>query len=90
MGPGIVLLEDKVARLHTWDGNWAEDFVSIHVHYSKPSNKIFVAYIMYPVSVSSEYTSIRKKNPTLREFLNDVKKSKCSYNLNLCDICPGI
>ena len=48
MGPGIIMLEDQVACLHTWGGNWAEDFVSIHVHYSRPSNKIFVAYNMYP------------------------------------------
>ena len=46
MGPGIVMLEDQVVRLHTWHGSWAEDFVSIHVHYSRPSNKIFVAYTM--------------------------------------------
>ena len=46
-GPGIVMLEDQVARLHTWDGNWAEDFVSIFI--SRPNNKIFVAYIIYPM-----------------------------------------
>ena len=28
MGPSIVLLEDQIAHLHTWNGNWAEDFVS--------------------------------------------------------------
>ena len=33
---------------------------------------------------------LEKKDPTLRKFPNDVKKSKCSYTLNLCDICPGI
>ena len=46
--PGIDMLEDQVSRLHIWDGNWAEDFVSIHVKYSRPSNKIFVAYTKYP------------------------------------------
>ena len=30
MGPGIVMMEDQVARFYTWDGSWAEDFVFMH------------------------------------------------------------
>ena len=54
MGPGIVMLEDPVARLHTWDGNWAEDFVSIHerrLNYRQPlrdtapnQNRVVIAF----------------------------------------------
>ena len=47
MGPGISgRLSCSLALM---GGNWAEDFVSIHVHYSRPSNEVFVAYTMYPV-----------------------------------------
>jgi hypothetical protein len=45
MGPGIVLLQYQVPCLHAWDGNWAEDFVSLPVLHILCTRRLFFVLV---------------------------------------------